>query len=271
MSATDPAGVPQPTNANELQNSLNSVGEYALVQPPSGTTIQAGSSISIPDWVTLDMSGVTLEATHGGAALDIGERSRIYGGTIRLGSGGGIGVRSATNGVRKWGAGPFGTTITAQAGSGAIGHLIRGGRNFFHAPVFGCENVDVPLRMDCRQGSRSNPFITSINATVTATNYVNGIEAVGNDNVRHGYILVDFTPGPNSKNGKVIDNPKSHRICSEGRIRDPGAHDQLIHVKDSDNAGAHAHLSYLGQSSRRNGGLVRDNTGQRPTHVVDFS
>lgn len=276
---TDKAGVPQPADESELQEALHAAPEHSLVECRSETTYRPSSPLSVPDWVTLDLRDAVIRPKHGGTVVSLGNQSLLYGGTIDMGTAGGIAVlNSSVEGTRKWDTGLKGTHVMASPGSGAIGHEIRkaasGGNNFYHAPVLSTDGVDYPLQL--RAGGNEG-FTTSINTHLIARDYVVAARASGKRNISHCYTVCDLTPGSRTVSAIEYDVDIGCRFCSEGWIRNPELHEQLLWIKSTktteggSHVGEHVHLSHLGHSSTNNPELVRDDTGANDSYVIDFA
>ena len=275
---TDAAGVPRPADANELDSALSNVPEHSLVECRPGTVYRPGSTLEVPRWVTLDATGAVIEPQHGGDAVQLEDWAEMYGGTINMGDSDGIGVLNDAQGNNvKWKTGCYGTHITANPGSGTVGHkvMISGdGRNFYHSPVLSTAGVDFPLEIN-NDGARSGSFITSINAHLVASDFVTAIRGYGppERNMSHCFTRCDLTPGPRTKTALEYDNNRGRRFCAEGNVGDASKYDQLLWIKQTkDNrVGQHVLLSYDGYSSRRNPGLIRNDTDANDCYVIDFS
>ena len=278
---TDAAGVPRPADADELRSALADASEHSLVECRSGT-FRPGATLTIPDYVRLDATGVTFVPRHDDAVFSLGARGRLLNGTIQLGSSGGTGVLNDSSVgdsyAHKWGAVPVGTRITAESGSGATGYQVLratdGGNSFYHNPVFATDGVDTPLYLD---NPSENGFITSVNTRLVARDFVNAVVAESPNGISNNYTVCDLTPGSNTESVTVTDADYGRRNCAEGTFGDASKYDQIVWIQstrqfDSDSYGGnHVHLSYDGYSSRRNPGLVRDDTPANDTYVVDFS
>jgi len=277
----DAAGVPRPTTETELRRALNNASEHEVIDCPEGTVYEPGSTLAVPESITLDLRGATVRPRHSGVVIDLGGGgwsgpgdgpNTVYGGTIEMGSSSGIGVRNRTDGRRFWPAVPVGTHVSADPGSGATGYQILlgsgGNNNAWDRPVFSTAGVDTPLHMRSRSG-----FITSVNAHLTAADFVNGVVCDGDgDTISHTYTVCRFTPGPNTESG-LVNDIEGRRNCIEGWLGDASKYDQLVRVREArkNRTGQHTCLSWDGYSSATSPGLVRDTTDANDTRVVDFA
>jgi hypothetical protein len=281
---TDAAGVPRPSDADELQSALNDSPRSGLVECPSGTTYRPGSTIEIPGRVQLDATGATIVPQHDGAAVSVSKRdpAKLRGGTIDLGSGGGIGVLNSTGETgkkHKWDSICYGTTVLADPGSGAIGFDLQAvdGENTdqpYHAPTLMTNGVDVPININ---SPSSGGFVTSVCPSVKAVNYETLVKCRGGGSTTIAHSLVWLRPGtdPGSSANAVLDfavNDGVH-FMTAGYTASAEAHDVLLNITETrdGNQGGHSFMSYNGYSSRRNPDLVRNTTDDDSTAVIDCS
>ena len=278
---TDAAGVPQPTNATELEASLNDAPLHSLVNCPAGTVYEPTSTVVVPDTVTLDARGATIRPRHSGTAVALGSPgtepdnggARLLGGTVEMGSSGAVAVLNRSDSRKFWQTAPIGTHVTATPGSGTTGHQIlktsSANNNFYHYPIFSTDGVDTPLHI---RAEGTGGFITSINAHLTASDFVNAVVVDGGANVSHTYTMVDLSP-TNRAQSVLVSDVDGRRNCSEGTVGGKAQYDQLVLVNQVRNGrmGQHTHLSWDGYSSAADSSLVTDNTGTGDTRVVDFS
>lgn len=282
---TDKAGVPQPIDATELEAALNEAPLHSLVNCPAGTVYEPASTVAIPDTVTLDARNATIRPQHSGTAVELGRPgtepdnggARLLGGTVEMGSSGAVALLNRSESRKFWNTAPVGTHVTAMPGSGTTGHQVLktsgANNNYYHSPVYSTEGVDTPLHI---RAEGTSGYITSINTHLIARDYVVAAQASGKRNISHCYTVCDLTPGPRTVSAIEYDVDMGSRFCSEGWIRNPELHEQLLWIKSTktteggSHVGEHVHLSHLGHSSTNNPGLVRDDTDANDSYVIDF-
>jgi hypothetical protein len=270
-------------SASAVEQALANADEHSVVRPQSGV-IEPTSTLTIPDWITLDASNITIRPQHTDDVISCGARGRIFRGLIEMGSSGAIGVLNDSavgdSYAHKWGGGAVGTVITATPGSGATGHEIRkppgADNNFYQCPAVETHGVDTPVRI---RSQGSDGFITSVNAGLIATDFRQAVVVDGDRNCSNCLVRHNLRPSRRSERVKLIDGPVK-RFVTEGSISDPSQLDDIIRIEETfktDNGtavGTNAHLSYEGLSSEERSGLVVVNTdiqAAQVAQVIDFS
>jgi hypothetical protein len=282
MSATNPAGVPQPADGDELESAVANASDYSKIQCVPDTTYQVSDTLSLPEGVDLVLNGATLQATHGETAVDVSQRfpTKVWGGTIDLGSSGGVGVEVRGSGsVIKWDSTVVGTTIRAQPGTGARGFFVNADSDntFFVSSVFQTEGVDIPYDLRSPGGVGKN-FITSNRAYIVMNDYDIGIRCrgEGDTTIAKSTTFVEANPGSSASAFLDFDVEDGTTFLTEGFVQNIDAHDEFLYIKNTrgNSQANHSHVSFSGHSSRRNPDLVRDETnasGEDDTYVIDAS
>jgi hypothetical protein len=243
--------------------------------------IEPTSTLTIPDWVTVDGTGVTVRPQHNEDVFVCGPRGRFMRGMIEMGNSGAVAIlNDSTVGdsyAHKWGGGPVRTVVTAEPGSGATGHEVRkppgGGTCPYLTPMIETHGVDMPLRL---RSQGSDGFITSTNASLVASDFREAIVVDGDRNCSNCFVRYNLQPSERSERAKLIDGP-TKKFVTEGSISDPSKLSEIVRIEQAFDLGGgtmvgiNSMLSYDGLSSDRDSGLVVDTTEAQDTRVIDFS